>query len=445
MTRSRHRSRRTLPGGMLFLQLLRTAIVADPEIERILTRWREAALRLIAAGGKAPSLPFLCALAEQCFATEFAYAETGVESEAVARLEAEIAAAIAAGRDIAPARLALLAAYRPLHGVPGSASLAARTWAPPLDEIFRHQVAEPLEEQRLKQSMPVLTDIRNRVSHAVRNQYEENPYPRWRNGSRPSPARGVAERFGTANPEILIAGCGTGQHPAQTAMRFPTARILAIDLSLTSLAYAQRRTRELGLTNLEYAQADILELHVLRRGFDIVESIGVLHHLDDPLAGWRVLAGLAKPGGMMLIGLYSDLARRPIVEARRFIAGRGFDATPDGIRAARQAILAEMDDSVTRRLRTNTDFFSLSGCRDLLFHAQEHRFTIPQIAAALDAIQLAFLGFDSLEPATVAKFRARFRDDPDMRFAGGLGRIRARQPGHVPEHVSVLEGLWSSV
>jgi hypothetical protein len=91
-----------------------------------------------------------------------------------------------------------------------------------------------------------------------------------------------------------------------------------------------------------------------------------------------------------------------------------------------------MDDSVTRRLRTNTDFFSLSGCRDLLFHAQEHRFTIPQIAAALDAIQLAFLGFDSLEPATVAKFRARFRDDPDMRSLAAWDEFERDNPDTFP-------------
>ena len=39
------------------------------------------------------------------------------------------------------------------------------------------------------------------------------------------------------------------------------------------------------------------------------------------------------------------------------------------------------------------DFFSLSDCRDLLFHVQEHRFTLPQIGAALQALKLEFLGF----------------------------------------------------
>lgn len=422
-----------IAGEDLFFRLLQTAIVAEPEIERTLTRWRAAALRRIATGGQAPvPLPLLCALAEQCFVTEYVYVETAEESGTVARIESDIAATIAAGGDIEPGRVTILAAYRPLHRLPGAAALAARRWPPPLEAVIRHQVTEPLEERRLRESIPALTEIHDRVSQAVRDQYEENPYPRWRSVARPRQALGVAERVGTASPEILIAGCGTGHHSALTAMRFPTGRILAVDLSLTSLAYALRRTRELGLAGVEYAQADILGLATLDRRFDIVESIGVLHHLGDPLAGWRILSELVKPGGMMFIGLYSKLARRPIVEARHFIAKRAFDATQDGIRRARQAILAEMDESITRRLRTNIDFYSLSGCRDLLFHVQEHRFTIPRIAAALDQLQLSFDGFGSVERDTVSKYRARFPDDPDMRSLTNWDAFERDNPDSFP-------------
>ena len=75
--------------------------------------------------------------------------------------------------------------------------------------------------------------------------------------------------------------------------------MLAVDLSLSSLCYAKRKTRELGLTNITYAQADILRLGTLPRRFDVIESSGVLHHLADPLAGWRVLLSLLRPGGFM--------------------------------------------------------------------------------------------------------------------------------------------------
>jgi 2-polyprenyl-3-methyl-5-hydroxy-6-metoxy-1,4-benzoquinol methylase len=57
--------------------------------------------------------------------------------------------------------------------------------------------------------------------------------------------------------------------------------------------------------------------------FDIIESIGVLHHMKEPMAGWRVLTDLLKTGGLMNIGLYSESARRHIVKARDDIALRG--------------------------------------------------------------------------------------------------------------------------
>jgi SAM-dependent methyltransferase len=208
--------------------------------------------------------------------------------------------------------------------------------------------------------------------------------------------------------------------------------VLAVDLSLTSLSYALRCSRALGLERIEYAQADILELGRLQRRFDIIESVGVLHHLNDPIAGWRVLVDLLKPGGVMLIGLYSELARRSIVAARALIAERGFDATIDGIRRARHAILDAMEDRVVRRLRTNTDFYSISGCRDLLFHVQEHRFTVPQIVAALETLGLDFVRFEALDRAAAAKYRARFPSDPEMRTLANWDAFEQDNPDTFP-------------
>src|ERR1700729_3501478 len=100
-------------------------------------------------------------------------------------------------------------------------------------------------------------------------------------------------------PEVLIAGCGTGNHSILTAQRFRGIRVLAIDLSLSSIAYAKRKTQELGISNVEYAQADILKLGDIGRTFDIIQSAGVLHHLADPFSGWRTLLSLLRPGGFM--------------------------------------------------------------------------------------------------------------------------------------------------
>ena len=65
--------------------------------------------------------------------------------------------------------------------------------------------------------------------------------------------------------------------------------MLAIDLSLSSLAYAKRQTEELGITSIKYMQGDILKLKKLDKQFDIIESVGVLHHMDNPMDGWTAL------------------------------------------------------------------------------------------------------------------------------------------------------------
>ena len=57
---------------------------------------------------------------------------------------------------------------------------------------------------------------------------------------------------------------------------------MAIDLSISSLKYAKRKTKELGIENIEYIQHDILDLKNLNRKFDIIECAGVLHHMNDP-------------------------------------------------------------------------------------------------------------------------------------------------------------------
>src|SRR5262249_11132438 len=124
--------------------------------------------------------------------------------------------------------------------------------------------------------------------------------------------------------DILVAGCGTGRHPIEVARQYRGARILAMDLSVSSLCYAKRKTPGPLAARSACAQGDILRLGSLDRTFDLIEIRGVLHHLADPLAGWRFMLSLLRSGGFMHVGLYSGLARRDVVAARAFIAERGY-------------------------------------------------------------------------------------------------------------------------
>src|SRR5215510_463630 len=414
-----------ISGNRLLRCVLETGPVADLALERLMTALRFAALEIASAEGSEDGgmADFCCALARQCFLNEQVFSHTDEELARARRLRDAVIAALASNAGISELQLAVVASYFPLHTVPGAENLAARTWSEAMTGVIRQHVGEPAQEQRLRVAMPALTEIEDDVSRQVQQQYEENPYPRWANAEPPGPPlpfdrylrrklpAAVFRAFDKPQIEVLIAGCGTGQHAIETAQRFSGATVLAVDLSRTSLAYAERRSRELGRSNIAYGRADILKLGSLGRSFDLIESSGVLHHLAEPFAGWRVLLSLLRPGGFMTVGLYSELARAEIVAARAFIAERGYRATAEDIRRCRQELLD--DAGRFARITESADFFSTSGCRDLLFHVQEHRLTIPQIATFLAENDLAFIGFD-LDPATQQRYRARFPDDPAM-------------------------------
>ena len=86
--------------------------------------------------------------------------------------------------------------------------------------------------------------------------------------------------------KILIAGCGTGQQLI-LAQRYKNAKIIAIDISSKSLAYAQRKLDEYQIKNVKLIQMDILDIEILNEKFDIIECVGVLHHMEHPLDGFR--------------------------------------------------------------------------------------------------------------------------------------------------------------
>jgi tetratricopeptide (TPR) repeat protein/SAM-dependent methyltransferase len=397
--------------------------------ERFLTSARAALLEVgsseqALAPPDAAALNFFAALARQCFINEYIFDCPEKELLVADSCRRKLLALLDAGTAIPPLLLLVVAAYFPLHSLRQPERLLAEHDSRPLDEVLRQQIREPLEERVLRQGVVRLTAISGGISAAVREQYEQHPYPRWvkmqlfeqpmsfnAELQRALPYARFLPLADDSSPEVLIAGCGTGSDAIFVASRFRGARVLAVDLSAGSLAYAQRKTHELGLTNLEYAQADILKLADIARTFDIIGAVGVLHHLQDPFEGWRILLSRLRPGGFMCLGLYSKIARRLVVKARELIAARGYSGTPDDIRRFRQDILAEDASVELRSLRHSHAFYSMSDCRDLAFHVQEKQLTLAQIESFLSEFGLRFVGFE-LEQRMVDQYRARFPDDP---------------------------------
>jgi tetratricopeptide (TPR) repeat protein/2-polyprenyl-3-methyl-5-hydroxy-6-metoxy-1,4-benzoquinol methylase len=416
----------------LLRALLKSTPVPNGSLEQFLTMARTALLEtaLVARSQTAAmSLPppdvleFYCALARQCFVNEYVFTVSSEELMRVRILEGELDRALSSGSAVPSVWLAAIASYSSLGSLPAGPVLLGRSWPDPVKALLHQQVAEPREEQRLRASIPRLTEIESGVSETVRQQYEENPYPRWVRAARVPPPRRIDARLREMFPlaqirerdsaravDILVAGCGTGMQSIEEARLYNGAQVLAIDLSLASLAYAKRHTIALGIDNIEYAQADILGLASLGRTFDSITCTGVLHHLGDPLEGWRRLLPLLRPRGYMQLGLYSEAARQPIVNAQNYLAARNFRSTLPDIRRARQEIFALPDGLPEKEVTGIADFYSSSECRDLLLHVQEHRLSLPQISAFLADHDLEFLGF-MLPAGVLRRYDQRFPED----------------------------------
>lgn len=241
------------------------------------------------------------------------------------------------------------------------------------------------------------------------------------------PATVIASGSQRSNPEILVAGCGTGLIPCLLAHQFPKSRILAIDLSRSSLAYGKRKAEKLGLKNIDFLQGDILALGGLERKFDFINCYGVLHHTASIIESWRVLCGSLKPDGFMQIGLYSEVARQSVTDVRDYIAARGYTSTLEGMRKCRRDLAATDDPRLTPIVKS-WSFYSASNFRDLAFHVHEQRMTLRALKVMLDELKLDFIGFELDYPDTKSLYRAQYPHDPAMLSLENWGKFEERHP-----------------
>ncbi len=434
-----------LAGDRLLAAFLSTTINRNAGLEVLLTRLRRHLADTPAVALSPPLFALAAALASQCAANEYVFAVTAEEAETVDLWRGELEA-IDDWSAPTPAQQALLLRYC-LYASPSTLACRPQLAAPPHDRwqpalrpLVAVELANREREAAFAAGLPELTPVSDETSRAVARQYEENPYPRWSTATRrqaESPAAILTTLFPHFDPpeslrgpvEILVAGCGTGQHPvAEVALVYKEAKVLALDLSRASLGYAARMAAELKADNVTFAVADILELDSLDRQFDIVEAGGVLHHLSDPVAGWRILRDRLRPDGVMMVSLYSRRARRHIMDLRARRDELGLAATPDGIRACRDRVMFDDAFAPYRGVLESSDFYSMSGCRDLVFHVEEHEYGPLDIAAIIDRLDLELIGLQHSTPEPIRRYREAFPDDPTQTDLANWDRFEETHP-----------------
>lgn len=126
--------------------------------------------------------------------------------------------------------------------------------------------------------------------HEILPVHEEQ-FRRWTAGL--SPADWQGSRF-------LDVGCGIGRN-SYWPFTYGADSGLCIDIDERTLAAARRNLAGFDGARVDYVSAYELDA---RDEFDIVFSIGVIHHLDDPARALRNMYAALKPGGRMLVWLY---------------------------------------------------------------------------------------------------------------------------------------------
>ena len=386
--------------------MLQKSLVRDKFLENFLCKIRREILFAYVNENKSQITEFydfILSLAQQSFLNEYIFSQTKEEIETVNKLKFKIENSV----EINELEISIIACYLPLVEFNIITDKLSNYYSKKnlFNEVVKVQIKDFMEEQDLKRTIKS-DEILDQTSKKVRGQYEENPYPRWRYAEIHPKVNFLNEINSdiypneiTFNddikiPKILIAGCGTGQQLARR-INYIDSKVLAIDLSLSSLAFAKRKMQEFKINNIEFLHIDLLKLKKLKRKFNIIECIGVLHHLDDPEQGLNILLDTLETNGFLKLGLYSKLARQHIVEARKFINKNKFTDDIAGLRNFRELAKNNKDNISLQKLNDNYDFHTTSSLRDLVFHVQEHQFSLSKISRILKKYNLEFLGFTS--------------------------------------------------
>ena len=211
----------------------------------------------------------------------------------------------------------------------------------------------------------------DRRTEMVRDFYEQAPFPDYPPRASLSWLRGRAERSEFAglidraipgDARIVEIGCGTGQMSLYLARAHRI--VIGADLTRASLKLGADAARRFGLSQVQFIETDLHHPGLRAGVFDVVYSSGVLHHTPDPSAAFANIVRLARPGGMIVVGVYNAFARMPF-RARRFVARlSGFRFIPC------DPVLSDRENEPKRRA---------AWLRDQYQHPEEHRHTLAEV------------------------------------------------------------------
>jgi len=205
----------------------------------------------------------------------------------------------------------------------------------------------------------------------VRELYARAPFPNYppRDSFSALRARAARSEFVRRLDEsipgdaiVLELGCGTGQLSLFLARGDRT--VVGADLARPSLELARDAGNRYGLDRVHFLETDLRVPGLRREAFDVVICTGVLHHTPDPRASFASMARLARPGGVLVVGLYNTYARLPLRLRRAVARLTGCRWIPW------DPVLSDRRSQPARRE---------AWLRDQYQHVEEHRHTLREV------------------------------------------------------------------
>jgi SAM-dependent methyltransferase len=254
----------------------------------------------------------------------------------------------------------------------------------------------------MSQPAPVLSPSRS-VTAEVRDFYDRYPYPppldsleqyrqHWEG---PERRRADFRLFWPGakyreDHSILVAGCGTSQ-AAKHALRWPSAQVTGIDCSATSIRHTERLKTQHHIKNLHLHQLAIEHVRELGLSFDQIVCTGVLHHLEDPVAGLSALRDVLKSDGAMQLMVYAPYGRAGIYMLQEFCRRLGISPSDQTIRDLIGALCALPPGHPLQATLTETpELRSEAALADALLHPQDRAYSVPQFLELIENAGLTF-------------------------------------------------------
>jgi SAM-dependent methyltransferase len=236
---------------------------------------------------------------------------------------------------------------------------------------------------------------------AVRGHYERHPYPHYPllaaiprcdtyalnlqaiwaafNGTWLEPTQG----------RILLAGCGAfAPYPLRLAN--PQATIDAVDLAEANLRRARLHCLVHSCGGVHFSQGDFLDPAQVPGPYHFIDAFGVLHHLNDPLAGFRALEQRLAPGGILRMMVYGRYARQEAESIRRACRLLGIRDVPILKRLLRSA---PNGSRIREYLEASWESRTDTGLADLFLHPCVHTYRIDEFLAVIAQTGLKPLRF----------------------------------------------------